>query len=300
MPHVTPKDWSPPDYLNLTERKFLVDRAETINGVIARSYLQVGQILLQVKRRFKRDPELDGWFDRWIEECLPFSRTKARTLALIAEAAEEDSELLSLTDSQSADKLYRLLCLPGKTRSELLTLLQNGEEVSNAKIQEFGKQPEVILEAAQEKAEEIQMKLLELELSIPSLSGAREYNAKAQRRGEQGRLKKALTQLQEAKDKVDDLEATRNTNEILVDLMRKKVKSQELYIENLTLDPIHKRKRALAQTVVDATKGLDLLLSSLDRYSTDKSDIGPEAIETIEKKMEQVKQRLSEYYATRS
>ena len=80
MPKVPPKDWDPPEHLSLSEREFLVDRAETINGIIAASYLQVGQVLLQVKRKFKRDPDLNGWFKRWIEKlCRLLTVNRAST-----------------------------------------------------------------------------------------------------------------------------------------------------------------------------------------------------------------------------
>jgi hypothetical protein len=298
MSQKSPKDWIPPDYLNLTERSYLVDRAETINGIVAHGYIKCGQVLLQVKRHFKSDPDLDGWFYRWINECLPFSRSKAISLVRIAEQAESDPLLLSLVDSQSYDKLYRIICLPDESRKDLLGLLSNGDEFNASDVESFRKEPEIVLEKAQEYAEEIQMKLLELELSIPGLTGAKREDALDRKNGGKARLKKALLQLQTAREKVSELEKVRTSNEILTDIMKKKVQAQSLVIENLTLDPEQKRKRALAQTVVDATKGLDLLLSSLDRYDTDKPELGIEAVKTIELKMDEVKRKLMEHYAS--
>jgi hypothetical protein len=60
MSKVLPSEWEAPDHLSLSEREFLTDRAELVNGIVAASYLQAGQVLLQVKRKFKSDPELNG------------------------------------------------------------------------------------------------------------------------------------------------------------------------------------------------------------------------------------------------
>ena len=292
MPINVPKNWSPPDHLNISERDFLTDRANTINGIVASSYLQCGQILLQVKRKFKSDPDLDGWFCRWVVECTPFSRSKAQTLTLIAEKAEGDAELIKLTDSHGYDKIYKLLLLPGPARADIAKLLQEDESLTCNHLAEVGKAPEVLLEKAQEYAEEVQMQLLQLELSIPTLNGARLYDAKTDKSAQKVRLKKALGKLQEAKEKVESLEKQRTTSEILMDVMRKKVNSQSLLIENLQVDPDERQKRLLVQCLVDATKGLDILLATLNTAGLADSDFGREAIRSFESKMEQVKQKL--------
>lgn len=292
-----PSDWVPPDHLNFTERRFLVERAETINGIVVSGYIKCGQVLLQVQRNFKSDPSVENWFSRWVDECLPFSRTKAFQLIKVAQEAETSPELIQLSESNSYAKLYQVVTFPENSRKEIIELLSYGDDFRHEDLSELAKSPEVILEKAQEQAEEIQMKLLQLELSIPTLTGNRLAKAEQSKDATKSRLKKALIQLQQSKDKVAELEKSRTTGEILANILKKKVQAQHLVIENLKLDPEEKRKRALAQTVVDATKGLDLLLSSLDRFDTDRPELGHEAVETIERKMEEVKRKLLEHHA---
>jgi hypothetical protein len=298
MSFTTPSEWDPPEHISLSEREFLVDRAETINGIIAQSYLKVGQVLLQVKRQFAIDPDFKGWFSMWIEECTPLSKSKGQTLAIIAEKVEKDPTLIDLTESVGYTALYKALLLPTSTGNEVLALMQDGQSFTHQQLEDVQNSPEVVLEAAQESAEELQMKLIELELEFATASPKQKLDGlNSQKTMTKSRLKKALTNLQKAKSEVESLEKSRSTLEILLLTQNKKLKERELQIENLTLDPELKRKRALAQTVVDATKGLDLLLSSIDRYGTDKPDLGVEAINTIERKMDEVKSKLLEHYA---
>ena len=296
MPN-NPSEWDPPEHLSLSEREFLVDRAETISGIIARSYLEVGQVLLQVKRKFKADPDFQGWFSRWLEDCCPLSRVKATTLAIIAEKVEKDPTIKGLTESVGYTALYKALCLPTSSGHEVLELMKEGQSFTHGQLSEVQNSPEIVLEAAQESAEDLQMKLIELELELATASPKKRMELTDKKSGINQRLKKSLTNLQKAKAEVELLEKSRTTLEILVNAQGKQLLAQKLQMENLTLDPEQKRKRALAQTVVDATKGLDLLLSSLDRFETDKPELGLEAIKTIERKMDEVKSKLLEHHA---
>ena len=300
MSNVHPRDWDPPEHLSQSERDFLVDRAETINGVIAKSYLQVGQVLLQVKRKFKADPEYQGWFCRWLTECTPVARSTGQTLAIIAEKVEQDATLAKLTDTVGYAQLYQAFLLPNSVGKEILDLMKSGESFTQSQIRDVSKAPEVKLQAAQDAAEDIQMKLIEIELELTTATTGERIDLNGKKSALNKRLKKALTSLQETKQEVSSLEKTRSTLEIALQVKDKQIKAQSLVIENLTIDPEQKRKRALAQTVVDATKGLDLLLSSLDRYDTDKPELGLEAIVTIERKMEEVKQKLLDHHAVSS
>jgi hypothetical protein len=293
MSKVNPSEWEPPEHLSLSEREFLVDRAETVHGIIAASYLQVGQVLLQVKRKFKSDPDLNGWFTRWIDETLPFSSSKAGQLISIAEAVESNKELVEVTKTHGYRVLYDLLCLPENTQLQILQLIQEGERVGQTDLRQIKESPEVALEAAQETVERMEANLLRLELELDGLTGvANRKPIQDQASNQKRRLKKALQQLQEKQAEVDALGKERTSQEVILGVLRKQLKHQELIIENINLDPQQARKREVARTVVDATKGLEILLGVLDRYDTDMPDIGLEALTTIERKMEEVKQKL--------
>lgn len=298
MSKTLPSEWEAPEHLSLSEREFLVDRAETINGIIAASYLQVGQVLLQVKKKFKSDPELNGWFKRWCSETLPFATSKAFRLIAIAEQAASDPEILELSKTTSYTNLYRVLCLPGQAREDVIKLLRSGETMTQGQLDGLAAEPEVALEKAQSAVEEMEANLLRLELEIATLGGKARASAQNNRSHQKKTLAKAMQQLQEKQAAVDSLEKTRSTQELVLLQLRKQLNQKQVFIENLTLDPDQNRQRDLARTVVDATRALDMLLASFDRYSTDKTELGDQAIETIERKMDEVKSKLLEHYGT--
>lgn len=296
MSKVAPSDWEPPEHLSLSERDFLVDRAETINGIVAASWLQCGQVLLQVKRKFKRDPDLNGWYKRWCDECLPFSYGKAKQIVSVAEAAEDDPEIIQLTASNGYNALYKALLLPTKARKALLDLLKSGEELTIPDIDKVKADPEVAVEAAQETVERMEENLVRLELQLLTISsGDKRRDYETQARNQRTRLQKALQQLQEAKAKVSSLEESGSAQEAVLRVLQNQLKNRDLLIENMNLDPEHSRKRELAKTVRDATNGLDLLLATLDKYDLDKDAMGDEAVRTIERKMEEVRAKLGRH-----
>jgi hypothetical protein len=290
---VAPEDWDAPEHLSLSERDFLVTRAEAIHGIVAKSYLDVGRVLLQVKRKFKNDPELKGWFTRWCSECLPsdFAQQRCTAMIRIAEEAEEREDLRELIQSENSptwSKLYRILCLPDSAKEALLDQLKEGEKLSQDDIDGVRKIPEVELERIQESVDALQNSLLKYQLQ--GLTGGALSSTKK-------RLAKALDQLAEKQREVDSLGKSQTTQEAVLAQLKRQLKQQEVQIEEINLDPEQKRKRSLAKTVVDATTSLDLLLSAFDRYGTDKPELGAAAIKTIERKMAQVQQRLQEHYA---
>ena len=284
---VAPEDWDAPEHLSLSERDFLVTRAEAIQGIVAKSYLDVGRVLLQVKKKFKSDQELRGWFTRWCNECLPFGKNTADAYIKIAQEVEDDPELLDLCESSGSTVLYRVFCLPTESREALISHIRSGERVTVQQVKDLSSLPEVELEKAQALVDQLNAMLLKYTLKTDN------RNADATRRS----LTKALQQLQEAEEKVASMGKSQTTQEAILAQLKRQLKQQEVQIEEINLDPEQKRKRSLAKTVVDATTSLDLLLSAFDRYGTDKTELGAAAITTIERKMAQVQQRLLEHYA---
>lgn len=287
MSKVLPSEWEAPEHISLSEREFLVDRAETINGIIAASYLQAGQVLLQVKRKFKSDPDLNGWFTRWMEETLPFTDVVAFNLIRLAEQVESDPSVAEAIQVTNKTVMFKVLSLPEEIKKEVLAQINSGAKLTAAHVADISKQPEVQLERAQALVEQLEASLMIYDIKGDT-SNAGKYRAK---------LSKAMQQLQEKQAAVDSLEKTRSTQEVVLAQLQKQLNQKQVFIENLTLDPNQNRQRDLAKTVVDATRALDMLLASFDRYSTDKTELGAQAIETIERKMDEVKAKLYEHYA---
>ena len=92
MSKVSPSEWAAPTHLSQGDKDFLVDCGDMMWGIVSSSYLALGQILLKVKKKFRRDPELNGWFTRWVEEVTPLSISQVDVLTKIAEEAFNDAE----------------------------------------------------------------------------------------------------------------------------------------------------------------------------------------------------------------
>lgn len=295
---VQPSEWDPPEHLSLSECEFLVDRAETIISKTVAYYIQVGQVLLQVKRKFKNDPKLDGWFKSWVEETLPFAYVKAVHLARIAEECEEFPELVELALTHSYKVLYESISSKGEFKKGFIDLMSSGAQLVPADITAVKSTPEYHLASLQEKVSDLEMTILRAELKAAGATTTKaEHAQKTIVKRAKERLAKALSKLQETEVELKTLGQKRSAQELVLQQLKKQLQAKDVLLENTTLDPEQKRKRALAQTVVDATKGLDLLLSSLDRYGTDKPELGTQAIDCIERKMEEVKLKLLNHYA---
>jgi hypothetical protein len=111
------------------------------------------------------------------------------------------------------------------------------------------------------------------------------------------RLNDMLEKLAEAKLRLESQDKIVSLQELVLKQLQKQLRQKEVQLEEMNLNPKAKRDRDIARTIVDATKGLDLILATLDKYGTDKPDLGPEAIRMIERKMDLVKTKLIEHYA---
>ena len=295
---VDPKEWDPPEYLPISSRNFLIDRAQTMHHVQQAAYLTMGQILLQVREKFKNDPKLDGWWTRWVEEATPLSRDSAGHLMAVASAAKEDPTFLDLSKEYTATCLSIVARLPHKLRSGVAkAIVEVDTHLTQDQLSAISSSPEAELCKAEELVQQLQTTIVSAQLRQQTTADSRERgNAKALVSKTTDRLDIALQRLSEARQKVNSLEKERSTQELVMDQLQAQLRQQQLKVEEMSLDPKAKRKRAVARTIVDATNGLDLLLSSIDKYQVDKDDIGAEAVKTIERKMAQVKAKLLELH----
>ena len=301
MSNIDPKDWDPPAHLGLSERKYLVDRAETINGVLMGAYLTIGQILLQVKRKFNSDPNFNGWFKRWCNDTLPISYNEAIDLSVVAEKSESDPDIVELSVQVAKSNMILATRLPFKFRKEVFACIKSGESISASDLKEISKTTEVRCEAAQEAIQEIQSQIARYstEAATATDSAARGAATRGLKKN-QDRLKLAVQKLSELRRELAERDSKLSTQEVILAQLKRQISQRDVQLEQQLLDPEAKRKRAIAKTVVDANKSLDLLLSTIDRFATDKDDIGEEAIEAIERKMSRLKSRLHRMNATKT
>ena len=300
MSKVAPKDWEPPDHLAISDRRFLVERAETIEHVVADAYFKVGQILLQVRRRFKSDPDAENWFPRWVAECTPFSYHKAMYLCRIVEKAEKDPRIAELSKQYAVSTLKAVVELPEKIRSEFLSAMQEGHIVKQTDVSAVSKTAECEVERLEELVMQMQVTLMKGRLAQTQGDSKARSKAKYSANQIEAKLNDYLEKLAEAKAELAQRDKQMSLQEVVLNQLKKQLRQQEVQLEEVSLNPKAKRERDMARTIVDATKGLDLILSTLDRYGTDKPDLGPEAIRMIERKMDLVKNKLLEHYASSS
>jgi len=291
---IDPKEWDPPEYLPISSRNFLIDRAQTMHHVQQAAYLTMGQILLQVREKFKNDPKLDGWWCRWVEEATPLSATNAANLIKVAAMAKEIPGYIDACKGLSEHAARILAYLPKKTQKELVEYIrESGNSFTGDQLKDLGSSPEVELAAAEEQVQQLQQTIAEAQLKVAlSSPGKERSDANQAKKRVATKLELALQRLSEARQKVNSLERERSTQELVMAQLQAQLRQEQLKVEEMSLDPDAKRKRAIAKTVVDATNGLDLLLASLDKYGVDRDDIGPEHIKVIERKMAQVKAKL--------
>jgi hypothetical protein len=300
MSKVLPKDWEAPDHLPISSRKFLIERAERINKLIQEKdeairniecayYFKVGQALLAVKRKFKSDPEFSRWFSRWVKESTDISLDIATRLSRIAEEAENRVDIVELTSTVNEARLYTVVSMPDKFKDEVLKLLKAGENINKAKIDAIKATPEYEYAKLEE-----QVLSLHATIAKHSIDSDYVHRNRVRNKAEEA-LNKALIRMAELKAELDGKTESLSTQELILNTLRQQMKQTQVQVEELISDPETKKNRALAQTVNDANKGIDLLLSALDRFAADKPDLADHAIQTIERKLAVLKKRL---YAT--
>ena len=296
MSNRDPNLWDPPQYLAVSDRKFLVDRAQTLHHIEQEKNIRMGAVLYQVRQHFSKDSKLDGWWQRWVEEATPLSVHEANDYIAIWNCVREVPDAAETFKQYTRTNSALIARLPPKVRTQMVEVLNNSEQqLTQQQLKDVSSSPEVELEKAEVAVQQLQANLASISLKVTSAKdAASKNNATNSKARTKDRLELALQKLSEARSKVNSLEKTRSTQDLVVAQLQSQLRNQQLKLEEMQLDPVAKRKRAVAKTIVDATNGLDLLLQSLDKYEVDRDDIGPEALSTIERKMAQVKAKLME------
>lgn len=288
--------WDPPEYLAVTERLFLENRASTLHHIQQAAYLSMAQVLDQVRTKFRDDPKVDGWFWRWIEEATPLNKATAERLLAIGKALKEEPDLAELTNKYTKTAAAFIAKLPPKSRSKVVQeLIAQDFVLTTKQLSAVNDLPEVELERAEELVQQLQTTIAKAQLRAATAGTSQDrQNAKQQAAASDKRLQIALERLFEARAKVSELERTNSSRDNVEAALRAQIREQQVKLEEMSIDPQAKRKRAVAKTLVDAANGLDLLLSSLDKYQVDREDLGEEATRALERKMSLVQAKLLE------
>ena len=293
MSKVSPSEWSAPAHLSEGEQEFLVDCAEMMWGVVSSSYLALGQILLKVKKKFRRDPELNGWFTRWIEDVTPLSINQCDRLVAIAEEAEKDTEFSELTKTVTKSVLFEVSRLPEKYKDKVKDVLKEGHVLSQAQLREFADHPYVEAERLEELVAKFQADLVRLKVAkITADDDQEEKRLGREVRRTDERLFKALAELKDVKSRCSELEEQQVTQEMLVSVLRKEIRHRQVVIEELVANPDREKQRAVAKLQVEFNRALDGVLAAFDRYDITKDEMPDAVVRKLQDKMDLIHAKL--------
>lgn len=293
MSKVSPSEWAAPPHLSQGDKDFLVDCADMMWNIVAGSYLALGQILLKVKKKFRRDPELNGWFTRWVEEVTPLSIGQVDVLTTIAEEALNDGEYAELTKTVNKTVMVEIAKLPAKYKDKVKDVLKEGHKVSRDDLREFSSHPYVEAERLEELVLQFQADLVNLKVKGITAKDDKEKTKFAnEARRTDDRLIKALAELKQVKVKCSELEQQQVTQEMLVNVLRKEIKHRQLKIDELVADTDREKQRAVAKLQVEFNRSLDGVLATFDRYTFTKDDMPDDVVRKLQDKMDLIHAKL--------
>lgn len=287
-----PSEFKAPSHISAGDIHFLEENAKLINGLIEGTYLTIGQVLLRVQKHFRRDPDLKGWFYRWVEETTHLGSQTARELITIAEEATDDPDFAALTKSIARTTMTEVAKLPSTYKQKVKQVLAEGHHVSKSSMREFVNHPFVKEEKLQELVEEFQTKLVDLQIQSMTAEEADQNSIKQALYRADERLRATLEELQEARSEANDLRKKEVTSEMLVSVLRKEIRSRELQLKEITKDPDSQRTRAIAKVQVELNQALDGMLSNIDKYDVSREDISEIAVKKLQDKLDLVYAKL--------
>ena len=287
-----PVEWAAPTHISTGDRDFLEDHASLMWNVVSGTYLTLGQILSKVKKHFKRDPDLQGWFRRWCDECTPVSHVLAWQLITIAEAANDDPEYTSLTRTTAKAIMLEVAKLPEKYKDRVVEVLTQGHTVGRDSLREFSKHPYVEQERLNELVYGLEEKLTDLKVQLFTADGTKKPSLDMNVSRTTKLLNQALSDLNDATLKSKDLESKKVTAEMLVATLRKEIKTRDIQLNEILKDPKKESARALGKMQVELTQALDGMLSTLDRYDITRDDLSEAAARKIQDKLDLVYAKL--------
>ena len=131
MSKIDPINWDPPEYLPRGDQQFLINRASTMHKIQGAAWLSMGQILIQVREKFKSDSKLDGWWTRWIEEATPLDISMSARCIKIAQSVREVPEFKELCEKIAGTAADAISRLPKAIKRDLiLAVLESGERLT--------------------------------------------------------------------------------------------------------------------------------------------------------------------------
>lgn len=267
--------WDPPAHLSISEREYLENAAQNILLIQEGAALSIGKQLLEIKRRFQRDPQLGKWFTRWVKEktCLTLNQATV-WLRLAEESESNDSVRKLLEDGASEDVLYRTALLPKEYKEAILESLLKGIEISRQEVEDLKESPFVKLDKMEEIVYQLHAELADVTRRQVNQTGDKR-SLSAKKRGIEGRLEKALAELAVAKAEAKQAKADGDSKAETISFLRREVRNERLRNEQLTADPDSENERMCAKALVDMTQSTEALMKAFALFEAIKDNMTP-------------------------
>ena len=277
-------NWERPDHLRARDVKYLESEGLLLQNIRQAYYLQVGQVILRVKRKFERDHESEVWIGDWIEAYTDFNAATGLKLSYIAESCEKWPELAKATENHGYTVVNDIRRMPEEFLKGFLEVIQDGHKVTAQVTHQVQNDPRVGLSKLKEKAEQMMVSILSLENDAGSSSS--KYQAA------EDRLNKTLLQYEKARKEVQLLNSELSEKEIILQYFKTKEKETRLRLEQVTRDPQANQKRMAAAKIVRLNQSVDCLMSTLPQITFLSEDMGIENITLLENKLHTLQETI--------
>lgn len=286
-------NWERPDHLRIKDVKYLESEGLLLQNIRQAYYLQVGQVILRVKRKFERDSERDMWLGEWIESYTEFTAKKGYNFARIAETAEKFPALAKATETHAFSVVHEIRLLPEDFMVPFLELIKEGETVSKELVREVTQDPHVNLARLRDKTESMMVTLLRMEEGVTS-------NQKGNYTKTEDRLNELLLQYEKSREEVRLLNSDLSEKEIILNYFKTREKEARLKLEAATKDPEAKQRRLAAAKVVKLNQSVDCIVSTLPQFTSILDDLGQENLDLLENKLRTLHNALQSHKETRT
>lgn len=274
--------WDPPPFLSIGEQKYLHQKAEILKSIQLKSYLDLGNVLLDVQTKFRHDERTAEWFNTWLRQETFLTATQATKFIKVAKLARENHGLARLTKVYTAAVVEEVSRFPSKVRTELIKVLQERDDASLSEIRELRQQPVVQIEGLTEKADLLQNQAME----AAATSGI-----------DSPTYRKLLDNYHRATDQLEALKQETATGDqkwgALVLSLRREARKARSDVENLSQDPDFYKQRIQGKLQVDIHKSMDGLTSALELLNNYKEDVDPKVLKRIMKDLEVLNEKIT-------
>lgn len=281
--------WIPPPNLSQSDEDWLDHQAVVIEAIQAKSYLEMGQVLVGVKEILKGAPKA---FESWVDRKTSLTKSAAERLIGIAEKARELPGYGELTRDYKQTIVSAIGKFPKSFIKDIIDLSKTeGIGLSATQIDELRTHPYVQSEELVRQAKRYQQQLRQMLADDPTLE-------EEPTRVGNDRFLKALEQLKDSKKRIAELEEEGFTREAFIKTFTGKYRELEVKLEQATSSEEGRIKGELGKIQIQLHEALNGMLATLDRYEVNRDHLKPEAAKQLQDKLDLLYAKLRRTQAT--